>query len=100
MGTKRLWVITAEILVKPGDLPSGNTKGFTNVVTWADSSKSAQQRMSEVLKSYEWEVLGIEAAHPFDDSRSYGDDVLEIVDQAMTNPNACIVGRFFSYKPE
>jgi len=100
MGTKRLWVITAEVLVKPGDLPSGDMKGFTNVVTWADSPKTAQQKVSEVLKSYGWEVLGIEAARPFDDSRSYDDDLLDIVDQARTNPNACIFGTVFSYKPD
>ena len=64
MGTKQLWIITAEILVKPSDLASGDTKGFTNVVTWADSPKTAEQKMSEVLKSYGWEVLGIESARP------------------------------------
>ena len=71
MGTKCLWVITAEILVQVGDLPSSETKGFTNVVTWADSPETAQQKVSEVLKSYGWEVLGIEAARPFDESRTY-----------------------------
>lgn len=100
MGTKRLWIITAEILVKPGDMPSGETKGFTNVVTWADSPKTAQQKVSDVLKSYGWEILGIESARPFDGSRSYDDDVLDIVDQARANPNACIFGTVFSYKPD
>ena len=100
MGNRRLWIITAEILLQPGDLPSGQTKGFTNVVTWADSSTAAQQKVSEVLKTYEWEVLGVEAARPFDESGSYDDDLLDIVDQARTNPNACIYGTIFSYKPE
>ncbi len=100
MGTKRIWVITAEILVKPGDMPSGNTKGCTNVVTWADSPKMAQGKVSEVLKSYGWEVLGIEAVRPFDDSGSYNEDISDIVDHARTNPNACIFGRVFSYKPQ
>ena len=100
MGTQELWVITAEILVKPGDLPFGDTKGFTNIVTWAESPKTAQEKVSEVLKSYGWEVLGIEAARRFDDSRSYDDDLLDMVDQARTNPNACIFGTVFSYKPE
>jgi len=36
----------------------------------------------------------------FDDSRNYDDDILEIVDQARTNPDACIIGTVFSYKPE
>ena len=100
MGTQQLWIITAEILVKPGDLASGETKGFTNIVTWAASPKTAQQKVSEVLKSYGWEVLGIEAARRFDDSRTYSDELLDIVDQARTNPNACIIATVFSYKPD
>jgi hypothetical protein len=100
VGTQQLWVITAEILVKPGDLASGDTKGFTNIVTWADSPKTAQQKVWDVLKSYGWEVLGIEAVRRFDDSRNYDDDILKIVDQARTNPDACIIGTVFSYKPE
>jgi hypothetical protein len=100
METQQLWVITAEILVEAGDLPSGDTKGFANIVTWADSPKMAQQKVSEVLKSYRWEVLGIEATRPFDESRSYDDEFLDIIDRARTNPNACIVGTVFSYKPD
>jgi len=91
MGTQQLWVITAEILVEPGDLPSGDTKGFANIVTWADSPKTAQQKVSEVLKSYKYEVLGIEASRPFDESTGYNDEILDIVDQARTNPNRCEV---------
>jgi hypothetical protein len=97
---QQLWVITAEVLFKAGDLRSGETKGFTNIVTWADSPKMAQQKVSKVLKSYGWEVLGFEATRPFDESRSYDDDILDIVDQARTNPNACIYGTVFSYKPD
>ena len=97
---QQLWVVTAEILVKPDDLASGDTKGFTNVVTWANSPETAQQRVSEVLKGYGWGVLGIEAARPFDESRSYSDELLEIVEQARVNPNACIIGTVFSYKPD
>lgn len=100
MGTTRLWIITAEILVKPGELASGDTKGFTNVVTWADSANAAEQKISDVLKSYGWEILGIEAVRPFDDSRSYDDNLLDIIDRARVNPDACIFGTVFSYKPD
>jgi len=86
--------------VKPDDLASGDTKGFTNVVTWADTSKTAQQKISEVLKSYGWEILGFEASRQFDDSREYDDDLLGILEQARSNPNACIIGTVFTYKPE
>jgi hypothetical protein len=48
---KELLVAGAEILVKPGDLPSGNTKAFVNAVTWADSSNNAEKKVSQCLKS-------------------------------------------------
>lgn len=97
---EELWVITAEILVEPGDLSSGCTKAFVNVVTWADSPSTAQERLSRCLESYGWHLVGIEAAHPFDEARSYSDELVEIVEQARTNPQACIIGTAFSYKPE
>jgi hypothetical protein len=100
MGTQQLWILTAEILMKPTDLASGDTKGFTNIVTWADSANTGQQKVSEVLKSYGWELLGIEGARRFDESRSYDDDILEIVEQARANPDACIIGTVFTYKPD
>jgi hypothetical protein len=56
--------------------------------------------VSEVLKSYGWEVLGIEAERRFDDSKNYTEDLLDIADRAKTNPDACIVGTVFSYKPD
>jgi hypothetical protein len=97
---EKVWVITAEILVNAGDLPSGNTNAFVNAATWADCSSTAEEKVAECLKSYQWQLVGIEDTHPFDDSRSYGDEMLEIVDQVRADPRACIIGRAFSYKPE
>jgi hypothetical protein len=82
------------------ELPSGDTKRFTNVVTWADSRGVAEEKVSGVLKSYGWDVMGIEAVSPFDDSRSFDDDLSDIIDQARANPNACIFATVFSYKPD
>ena len=53
MGTQQLWVIIAEMPIKLGDLPSEDTKRFSNVVTWANSPKTAQPKVSEVVKSYQ-----------------------------------------------
>ena len=85
MGRQQLWVLAAEILVKPGDLASGGTKGLTNIVTWADSPKTAHQKASEVLRSYGREVVGNEAARRFDESRSYDDDFMAILRQRTDN---------------
>jgi hypothetical protein len=97
---QKLWVVTAEIVVERGDLLSGNTNAFVNAVTWADSSGQAEQKLRECLESYEWSLVGIEDAHPFDDARGYGDKVLDAVERARGLPQACIIIEAFSYKPE
>ncbi len=97
---QELWVVTAEIVVERGDLPSGNTNAFVNVVTWADSPSRVTQKVRQCLESYGWSLVGIEDAHPFDEARIYGDKVLDTVEQAKSNPQACIMVEAFSYKPE
>jgi hypothetical protein len=62
----------------------------------ATSREAVQQKVSAVLKGYGWEVPGTEAARPFDELGSYSDELLDIIDQARTNPN----GTVFSYKPD
>ena len=56
--------------------------------------------MRQCLESYRWSLVGIEDAHPFDEAGSYGDKVLDTVEQAKNNPQACVIVDAFSYKPE
>jgi len=95
-----LWIVTAEIVLQPGDLASGKTKAFVNVVTWADWSKMAEETVSRCLESYGWYVISIEDSHPVEDDRIYEEDIADIIDQARVNPNAVIYGTMFSYKGE
>jgi len=98
---QELWIVTTEIALRPGDLVSGDTKAFTNVVTWADSSTIAEEKVSCCLESYGWHVISIEDSHPVDDyDRIYEEDIAEIIDQARVNPDAIIYGTMFSYKAE
>lgn len=97
---QELWVVTAEIVVPRGDFSSGLTNGFVNVVTWADSSSQVEQKLRQCLESYGWSLVGIEDTHPFDEARSYSDKVLDTVEQAKSNPEACIIVDAFTYKPE
>ena len=97
---QELWIVTIEIVLRPGDLASGDTKAFVNVVTWADSSKMAEEKVSGCLESYGWHVVSIEDSHPLDDGRMYEEDLADIIDQARLNPNAVIYGTMFSYKGE
>jgi hypothetical protein len=40
----KLWNIFAEITVQPDDFPSGDTAGYMNIITWADSAEAAQKK--------------------------------------------------------
>ncbi len=93
-----IWMTTCEVLVEPGDLPSGSTKAFANITTWADSPDTAKVKIARYLESFKWHLISIEDAHPFDESRKYEDDVAEMIEKTKGNPNAIILGRFFSYK--
>jgi hypothetical protein len=95
-----LWIVRTEIVLQPGDLASGMTKAFVNVVTWANSSTMAEGKVSRCLESYGWHVISIEDSHPVDDERVYEEDIADIIDQARVNSNAVIYGRMFSYKGE
>jgi len=95
-----IWLITCEILVEPDDLASGQTKAFANVITWADSPDSATSKAKQYLERFKWHLISFENAHPVDDDREYSEEVWDMIDRARTNPQARILGTFFSYKEE
>ncbi len=89
-----------EIMLRPGDLPLGGNKAFVNVVTWANSSDMAKEKVTHCLQSYGWYIISVETIYPVDEDKIYGEDIENIVDQARDNPRAVIYGRMFSYKEE
>lgn len=93
-----IWMTTCEVLVGPGDLPSGSTKAFANIATWADSADTARQKISRYLESFKWYLISLEDAHPVDESRNYEEEVADMIERTKENPNAIILGHFFSYK--
>jgi hypothetical protein len=40
-----LWNVRAEIMVHPEDFASGDTLGFMNIITWADSAETAREKI-------------------------------------------------------
>jgi hypothetical protein len=97
---ERIWKIVAEILVEPGDMPSGLTKGFMNVTTWAESEDSARDKLEKYIERFNWRVISIEDARPVADGEKYVDEQMQdMIDRTRTNPNAIILGTFHGYKP-
>jgi hypothetical protein len=101
MNTRQvIWLVHCEVLVEPGDLPSGSTKGFLRVTMWADSEESVKERLSGCLESYRWHLISIERAHPIEERAEYPEEVSEMIERTRNNENAIILGRIYSYKAE
>lgn len=94
---KQLWIGVVEALLEPSAL-DGDTRGFTNVVTWASEKSEYVDKVTSVFAKYGWTVLGSENERPVDLETDYADEVAEIIEAAKTNPNACIFATFYSYK--
>jgi hypothetical protein len=97
---QRIWLIRSEILVEPGDLPSGCTKAIVNVTTWAESAKGAREKLSRYLESFRWHLISVEETHPISESEKYDEEVEDMIEKTRSNTAAIILGRFFSYKEE
>lgn len=96
---ERIWKLVAEVLVEPGDMPSGLTKGFMNVTTWADSAELARDKLARYIERFNWHVISIEDARLVADDEEFEDDQMQdMIERTRTNPNAIILGTFHGYK--
>jgi hypothetical protein len=95
---ERIWKLVAEVFVKPGDMPSGLTKGFMNVTTWADSAELAGRKLAIYIERFNWHLISVEDAHPIDDSEEYDERIEDMIARTRANPDAIILGTFHGYK--
>jgi hypothetical protein len=95
-----LWKLLAEIEVEPGDLglDARFTKGYMNVVIWAESVESAEKKLSSYLNSFNWKLLGLDELEVVDPTLIYQDEIGDMVERARSNANAIILGTFHSYR--
>lgn len=84
------------MLTEPSEI-SGNTRAFTNVVTWAEDVASYRDRVESVFAKYGWSLLGTESVREVRDRSSLTEDMVQIVEIAKSNPNACIFSTFHYY---
>lgn len=95
---KKLWIARSEIKVEPGDLPSGSTLMFCNVITWAEQPKEAEEKIRAYLATFKWNLIETNGIELADESKDYGDEFNDLLLQASGNPDAIVLGRFYSYK--
>jgi hypothetical protein len=94
-----LWNIRAEIVVQPDDFPSGDTNGFMNIVTWADTAEAAREKIASYFKQFDWHIVGVEEASIL--SRDFvpdNEEFQDMLDRARNNSEAIICGTFHSYR--
>lgn len=95
----QIWKLVVEVLVEPGDTPSGLTKGFMNVTTWADSATSATDKLAKYIVRFKWHIVSVEDARPVADNEEFEDEGMEeMITRTRTNPNAIILGTLHGYK--
>jgi hypothetical protein len=96
---ERIWKLVAEIVVQPDDMPSGNTKGFMNVTTWADSAEAATEKLAKYIEQFSWHFISIDEARPIEEDEQFDDAEMEdMIARTRMNQNAIILGTFHGYK--
>ena len=93
---QELWIGVVEVLTEPstGD---GNTRAFTNVVTWAATASGYLDSVTSVFAEYGWDVLGVENERPIASETGFDEEITDIIERARQNPNACIYATFNYY---
>jgi hypothetical protein len=92
---KDLWIGRVELLTPPTEF--GDTKAFTNIVTWASNAQQFKDRVASVLEEYGWSLIGVEECGEASKRENIGEAVVDAMDKARGNPNACIYTSFHYY---
>ena len=90
-----LWIGRVEVLTPATD--SGDTKAFTNVITWASHQEEYRTTVARVFEEYGWSLLGIEESGPVALRSGFDKEFQEAIDRATDNLNACIYTTFYYY---
>jgi hypothetical protein len=93
---QELWIGAVEVLTEPS-IGSGNTRAFTNVVTWAGSASEFVSSVTAVFAEYGRTVLSRENERPVARETGYSEEISEIIERAKMNPRACIFATFNYY---
>ena len=93
---QELWIGVVEVLTEPS-IGNGDTRAFTNVVTWATTASDYIASVTAVFAEYRWTVLGTENQRPIKGETGFDEEITEIIERARHNPKACIFATFYYY---
>ena len=93
---QELWIGVVEVLTEPS-IGEGDTRVFTNVVTWAATASEYLESVTAASAEYRWTVLGVENERPVASETGFNEEITEIIERAKLNPKACIFATFYYY---
>jgi hypothetical protein len=94
-----LWHLFVEMTVPPDEFPSGDTVGFMNVITLANSAEAAQTKVEACFATFNWHIVQIESSKVIDSNfTAEEDEFAEMIERARSHPDPIICGTFHSYK--
>ncbi len=93
---RELWIGVVEVLTEPST-EGGNTRAFTNVVTWARSASEFVSSVTGAFAECGWTVLGTENERPVVRETGYSEEITEIIERAKMNSRACLYATFNYY---
>lgn len=92
---KELWIAAIEVVTAPNS--SGNTRAFTNVVTWAEDADDFSVVTAAIFGRRDWSIASIHRCKRVDECPDLDADVAEQVERASAEPGSCIFGTLFYY---
>jgi hypothetical protein len=92
---KELWTAQVHLLTPPAEF--GDTKCFTNLVSWADDAEDFQRKVSRILEKDSWFILSIEDCTTVARGDDVPEELVEQIETASTRPEDCIFGTLHYY---
>jgi hypothetical protein len=93
---RELWIGVVEVLTE-SSAGDGDTRAFTNVVTWASTVSDFVDSVIPVFTEYGWTVLATGNARHVANEGGFSEEITEILERAEQNPKACIFATFYYY---
>ena len=94
-----IWLVLTEILAPSGDTSPLEQLGFMNVTTWAESKEEAIDKIQKYLRTFDWQIVGVEEVTAIDETCECTSEVLaDMIERTRNNPNAIILGTLHRYK--
>jgi len=94
-----IWVVLLEVVAFIDSAPTKGKVGFINAVLSAKDAACAESSVRKVLAGYEWQILGVRDISRVDPNNVYSEEISEIIDDVLKNPQYVRLATLHSYKP-